>query len=71
MVDDLKAALERANVAARDLGMIAEALDRNEPDPAKRVALIPLTVAVGEFRDRLAVLTIDARRAGLVEGVNP
>ena len=68
MLNSLKTAIDAAGASARDLGALAESLERLEIDPAKRVALIPLTICVGEFRDRLHSLELDMARAGLING---
>jgi hypothetical protein len=63
---DLPVALARAERAALQLGMLAESIERVEDDPSKRAALIPLTIAAGEFRDRLHCLQLDMKRAGFI-----
>lgn len=62
-VTDLNAAIDAAHHKAAALGLLIAALERKTRDPAQLATLARLSVAVGEFRDRLHSTTLDSLAA--------
>jgi hypothetical protein len=58
MLDDLKSAIGRASNAARDVAMLAAAIEYKTTNPDAIAVCAQISVAVGEMRDRLSQLKL-------------
>ena len=59
MLNELKLAIDRAGAAARDVGMIAAAIERSATDPECVAICAQLLNMAGEYRDRLSAIRLD------------